>query len=45
MAAALQHELAAGAPVKAAAATVARRYGVSRRDTYALALRVRPPGR
>jgi 16S rRNA (cytidine1402-2'-O)-methyltransferase len=45
MAAALQHELEAGAPVKAAAATVARRYGVSRRDTYALALRVRPPGR
>lgn len=39
--AALQEELERGAAVKQAAATVARRYGVSRRDTYALALRVR----
>jgi 16S rRNA (cytidine1402-2'-O)-methyltransferase len=43
--AALQIELQSGVAVKQAAATVARRYGVSRRDTYALALRVRRPTR
>jgi 16S rRNA (cytidine1402-2'-O)-methyltransferase len=38
---ALRTELSSGAPVKEAAATVARRFGVSRRETYALALRLR----